>query len=207
MGKRNSFAEKHPELFRYLPAEHVHPHDYFLARTILPLLPSFLTPNNITLIRIFMTPVVFLLILQEYYRVGIVLFLLVAFTDAIDGSLARTKNKITKFGMLFDPLADKLLIGSMVLLLVFRYFNFWLGIGILGLEIAMMLFALVAKVRFKTVRMANIWGKIKMISQVIAVFLTLLALLLNVPYLISVAAWIFGIAIGFAVISLFAHGI
>ena len=135
------------------------------------------------------------------------MFLVVAFTDALDGSLARTRGQITKFGMMFDPLADKLLVGSMVIILVFEYFNVWLGLAILGIEILFMALALVSSYHFKTVRMANIWGKIKMISQVSAVSLTLLAIFFSSPILFNVAAWIFGIGLGFALISLFSHGI
>ena len=109
--------------------------------------------------------------------------------------------------MMFDPLADKLLIGSMVILLVFEYFNIFLGLAILGIEIIFMALALVSSYRFKTVRMANIWGKIKMVSQVSAVCLTLLAIFLASPVLLNIAAWIFGVGLGFALISLFSHGI
>ena len=77
----------------------------------------------------------------------------------------------------------------------------------MGIEIAFIAGAAIAKVRFKTVKMANLWGKIKMLLQVLAVFVTLLALLLDCPVLLTVAAWMFGIAIGFAVLSLFTHGI
>ncbi len=202
-----AFIGRHPELFNYLPAQAVHPHDYFMAHTVLRLLPRGVTPNSVTLFRILTTPVVFFLILNEYYPVGIIAFLLVAFTDVIDGSLARTRNQITNFGALFDPLADKLLIGSMVLLLVFEYFPLWLGITILGIEIAFIAGAAVAKYKFKTIRSANVWGKIKMILQVIAVFLILAGLLFEFPAFLSAAAWLFGIAIGFAVVSLFAHGL
>lgn len=203
----NRFKTKHAEMFTYLQAEEVHPHDHFLARTVLRLLPQGITPNQISIFRIFFTPVVFFLILYGNYRSGIVLFALVAFTDAMDGSLARTRNQITRFGMMIDPLADKLLIGSMVILLVFQYFHFLLGIAILGLEIAFIAGAVVAKVKFKTVHMANRWGKIKMMMQVIAVCLTLIALLLDFPLLLTIAAGIFGLAIGFAILSLFTHGL
>jgi CDP-diacylglycerol--glycerol-3-phosphate 3-phosphatidyltransferase len=203
----NRFKTKHSDMFLYLRAEEVHPHDHFLARTVLRLLPSGTTPNQISIFRIFATPVVFLLILYGYYRIGIILFALVAFTDAMDGSLARTKNQITRFGMMIDPLADKLLIGSMVILLVFQHFHFLLGIAILGLEIAFIAGAVITKVKFKTVRMANGWGKIKMMAQVVAVCLTLVALLLDFPFLLTLAAGIFGLAIGFALLSLFTHGL
>ena len=208
MGRIKYFVEKHPDLFEYLSAPGTHPHDQLMKKWILRFFPSkYFTPNRITMFRIIMTPVVFFLILYDKYQIGVSLFLLTAFTDAIDGSMARTRNQITKFGMLFDPLADKLLICSMVLLLVFRYFNLWLGVAILGIEIVFIIGATIAKVKFRTVKMANLWGKIKMLLQVLAVFVTLLALLLDFPILLTVAAWIFGLAIGFAVLSLFTHGI
>jgi CDP-diacylglycerol---glycerol-3-phosphate 3-phosphatidyltransferase len=206
MGRIKFFVEKHPDLFKYLPAKVVHPHDHFMARTVLRLFPKVVTPNRITLFRVLATPVVFFIILLGFYEVGVISFLIVAFTDAIDGSMARTRNQITKFGMMFDPLADKLLIGSMVILLVFTHFNIWLGITILALEIIFMASALITY-KFKTVKMANLWGKVKMLLQVIAMCFTMLALLLNFPYLLTVAAWIFGLAIGFAIVSLFSHGI
>lgn len=203
----NRFKKRNHDLFAYLPAAEVHLHDQLMARTVLRLIPRTVTPNRVTLLRVLATPVVFLFILFGSYQIGVILFLLVASTDAIDGSLARTRHQVTKFGMLFDPMADKLLIGSMVLILVFRYFNPWLGIAILGIEIIIMALALVVKYKFKTVHAANRWGKIKMILQVLAVFLTLLALLFEFPLLISIAAWVFGVAIGFAILSLFAHGV
>ncbi|OGH60058.1 MAG: hypothetical protein A2725_00200 [Candidatus Magasanikbacteria bacterium RIFCSPHIGHO2_01_FULL_33_34] len=202
-----SYKIKHPDLFDYLEAHEVHPHDHLMARTFLRLIPKSVTPNKITLFRIFATPFVFFLILEGNYKVGGFVFLAVAFTDALDGSLARTRNMVTKFGMMFDPLADKLLIGTMVLLLVFEYFNPMLGLAILGLEIVFILLAFISTFKFKTVRMANVWGKIKMLLQVTAVCVTLLAIFFNSPGLLSLAAWIFGLAIGFAVVSLFAHGI
>lgn len=206
-GLTNNYVKEHKEMFEYIKSEEIHPHDHLMARTVLKLIPKNITPNQITMIRILTTPVVFLFIMFGQYLIGIILFLLVALTDAIDGSLARTRHKITKFGMMFDPLADKFLIGSLILLLVFRYYNFWLGVALLGFEIAFITSALVVKYKFKTVKMANVWGKIKMILQVVAVFLTLAALLLEVPYLFSIGALFFGLAIGFAIVSLFAHGI
>ena len=203
----NILKKKDPELFYYQKAEHIHLHDRFIEKLFLWFLPYPVTPNRVTMFRILMTPVILLLVGFAHYKMGVLIFLGVAFTDAIDGAMARTRNQVTKFGMLFDPLADKLLIGSMVLLLVFRYFDFWIGFSILFLEIAFILSALVAKAKFRTVRMANLWGKLKMILQVLAVFLTLMALLLDFPLLLHIAGWIFGFALGFAILSLFAQGV
>ncbi len=207
MDRIKYFVKKHPKLFTYIHPDHLHHHDHLMDIVFLRFVPDYITPNRVTAFRVLTTPIVFLLILFGFYKIGVVCFLLVAFTDVIDGSLARTRNKITKFGMMFDPLADKFLIGSMVLLLVFRYFNVWLGVAILGLEIIFIVTALVSSYKFKTVKMANLWGKTKMLLQVVAVFFTLIALLLEMPYFLTIAAWIFGLAIGFAIVSLFSHGI
>lgn len=202
-----SFKRRHPDLFNYIKAKEVHPHDRLIAKLFLRFIPKSITPNKITLFRIIATPFIFLLILEGNYKIGGFAFLLVAFTDALDGSMARTQDKVTKFGMMFDPLADKLLVGTMVLLLVFEYFNPMLGLAILGLEIIFIMTGFVSSYKFKTVKMANIWGKIKMILQVSAVCITLLAIFFNLPGLLHAAAWIFGLAIGFAVVSLFTQGI
>jgi len=207
MGFIKRFKSNHSDLFVYLKAEEVLPHDHFLARTILRLLPDSVTPNQISIFRIIATPFVFYLTLNGFFHAGIFSFIFVAFTDALDGSLARTKDKITRFGMMIDPMADKLLIGSMALLLVFRYLNVWLGIIILALEIIFIIAALVSKIKFKTVRMANQWGKIKMGLQVVAMCSILFALVLDVPALFSVATGVFGISVGFALVSLYKHGI
>ncbi|MCF6276658.1 MAG: CDP-alcohol phosphatidyltransferase family protein [Candidatus Magasanikbacteria bacterium] len=203
----NHYVKTHKDLFRFQKAQEVHPHDKFLYRVFMKKWPKTWTPNKITAFRVLITPIVFYFIMMQMYEIGMVAFLFAAFTDALDGSLARSRNQITKFGMMFDPLADKLLIGSIVLLLVFKYFNPILGFSLLGIEIIFILSALFARVKFKTVKMANIWGKIKMVLQVVAVFATLSAILLDAPNLFTIAAWTFGIAIGFAIVSLFAHGV
>lgn len=196
-----------PDLFNYISAEKVHLHDEWLYRYFLRFLPESVTPNKITLLRVALTPFVLFVIVSGHFVMGSLFFLLVASTDALDGSLARKTGRITQMGMLFDPLADKLLIGSMVLLLVFHHFPDWIGWTILFLEILFIIVAFVARVQFKTVRMANLWGKLKMITQVAAIFLTLLALLLELPALLTLATWFFGLAIGLAIVSLFSHGV
>lgn len=186
---------------------HVFSHDRIVEKIFLWAVPRWVLPNHFTLARIVLTPVVFFLILYEEYQVGIPLFLLTAFTDVIDGSLARTRNQITEWGKMFDPVADKLLIGSLVIILAFKYLSFWLVIAILGLEIAFIVAGFLQWRRFHKIRGANLWGKIKMLSQCIAVFLVLIALVFEMPLFLAAAQWIFGLAIGFAIVSLFSHGI
>src|SRR3989344_1372809 len=101
----------------------LYPHDKILDFLILRFIPRSVHPNHITILRMMLTPVVFFFIVIEDYKIGIPLFLFAAFTDAVDGALARTRNQITRWGIRFDPLADKLLIGSLLVLLAFRSAN------------------------------------------------------------------------------------
>ena len=94
------------------------PHDHLLKYTVIPLLPNFITPNIITVVRFVLTPFVVWCLAAEDYAVGIPLFLFAAFTDALDGSLARVRQKITAWGNFYDPGGGKILIGSLVLFFV-----------------------------------------------------------------------------------------
>ncbi len=144
--------------------------------------------------------------MNERYHIGIPLFLFAAFTDAVDGSLARTRNQITDFGKLFDPLADKLLIGSMVVVLVLRNLQPVIGIAVLVTEVIFILSASIIRILGR-VPQANIWGKIKMFLECLAVCVILLGLTFQNTFMFAAASWIFGAAIIFAFISLFFHGI
>jgi len=87
-------------------------------------------PNALTLLRIFFVPVLVALLVQEKMQlqigpwsvsnefVALGVFLVAAFTDLLDGYLARRWNQITTVGMLLDPIADKLLISASLVALV-----------------------------------------------------------------------------------------
>jgi CDP-diacylglycerol--glycerol-3-phosphate 3-phosphatidyltransferase len=181
-------------------------HDRILDKLILWMIPMWVTPNSVTWLRIILTPIVLYVNYIQNFSVGIPLFLFTAFTDAIDGSLARTRGQITNFGKMFDPLADKLLIGSMLVLLLFQNVDRRVALLVVGIEI---IFIVLATVRVVTghVGQANVWGKIKMVLQVFAVFLILIGLTFSNPFLFAIATWVFGAAVVFAIISLFFHGI
>src|SRR5215831_18550582 len=81
-----------------------------------PPLSSYLNwPNRITLVRIFLVPIllVFLISPQGWYPlIAATIFLVAAFTDWLDGHLARSTNQVTRLGQLLDPIADKLLVTA-----------------------------------------------------------------------------------------------
>ncbi len=106
-------------------------------------------PNKLTIARILMVPLIVVLILLAkdnalIYAAG-VLFLLASFTDFLDGYLARKNNWITNFGKFMDPLADKLLICSILICLIVRgTVPAWAVIVIVAREFAISGFRLVA---------------------------------------------------------------
>ena len=190
----------------YEAATVVHWHDKLLAATILKLIPRVVTPNHLTMVRFLATPFVLVVTVLERYDVALWFFLLVALTDALDGSMARTRNQITTWGKIYDPLADKLLIGSMVFAIVLRYIDFWSAMIIIALEIVLIAAAWWHKHKHRTVE-ANIWGKIKMILQVTGTAFLLLAVVFNVEALLPFGTGAFYLAIAFAVVSLLSYGI
>lgn len=86
--------------------------DRILDRTILKIFPDSIRPNFLTVFRFVSIPFIIFFLINGNYMIGFWLFVISAFTDALDGAMARTRNKITDWGIVFDPFADKLLISS-----------------------------------------------------------------------------------------------
>ncbi|MFA5127966.1 MAG: CDP-alcohol phosphatidyltransferase family protein [Patescibacteria group bacterium] len=180
--------------------------DKIFSRTLLRLIPHKVRPNYLTAVRLIMVPWVALFIWMGNYWVGLILFLAAALTDALDGALARTRNQITAWGKLFDPLADKFLICTVVFVLVLKYVDFFTAWVIIILESIIIVAALVKRRDGVDVQ-SNFWGKIKMILQVVGVVFLLLSLAFNFDALIPVSRGSFYMAIAFAIISLFTYSI
>ena len=133
--------------------------------------------------------------------------MLTSFTDALDGAMARTRNQITTFGKMFDPLADKLLICSVVYILVLKYLDIYTALIIIVMEIIIVVAALI-KYRHGDQRLqANSWGKIKMVLQVLGVIILLLSIIFNIEQLLPISKGTFYLAISFAILSLFTYSI
>ena len=108
----------------------------------------------------------------QYAAVGV--FVLAAITDALDGHIARKNGLVTNFGKFIDPIADKLLVMSALIVLVERgRMPGWVCIVMLAREFAVSGFRLVAAGTGKVIA-AGILGKIKTVTQMIAVIALLL---------------------------------
>ena len=181
-------------------------HDRVLAATILKLFPEAVKPNYLTLFRFLATPIVIAFIYFDHYQIGLWFFLLVAFTDALDGSMARTRAQVTEWGKVYDPLADKLLIGSMIFAIVLRYIDFYAAMAIIVLEAIIIISAWWQKHNGRKVE-ANVWGKIKMLLQVVGTVFLLLAIVYDFESLLPFGKGAFYLAIAFGIISLLTYGI
>lgn len=177
------------------------PIDRFLAKTFLKCLPASITPNQITKFRLITIPFITLLLALDFYVAGTVLFLFSAFSDALDGALARTQRKITTWGTLYDPIADKLLIGAVSVLVVSKYISAYLALAIIVIEI---LLVSSAYFRYKgRVVPAKMMGKTKMILQCVGIILLLGFILFKIPVLLVIATYTLYMAIVFGLLSLF----
>jgi len=136
--------------------------------------------NKITLSRVLMVPLFLFFLLTDFIPspynqiISAIIFILAASTDGLDGYIARKRKQITNFGKFMDPLADKLLVTAALISLVgMNKLDSWIAIVIIAREFIVTGFRLIA-VNEGIVIAASIWGKIKTISQIVAIVAILL---------------------------------
>jgi CDP-diacylglycerol--glycerol-3-phosphate 3-phosphatidyltransferase len=174
--------------------------DRFLERTFLRLLPASVTPNQITKWRLISVPVVGVLFSFNFYLIGTIIFLFAALSDALDGALARTKKQITTWGTLYDPVADKLLVGTVAVIVISKYIS-----GHLALTIIIIETLLIASSYFRykgRVVPAKTMGKTKMILQCVGIIVLLLYIITKIPVFLAAATGILYIGVIFGLLSL-----
>lgn len=153
-------------------------------------------PNKLTCLRMVMIPFfLFFLIFPDVCGVtasriiAAVLFALTAFTDMLDGKIARKYNLVTDFGKFLDPLADKMMVfGAMIGILVMTYETApagnasysvfakifaWAAFIIIFRELAVTSMRMVVSNREGIVIAANIFGKLKTVSQILGIIIIL----------------------------------
>jgi CDP-diacylglycerol---glycerol-3-phosphate 3-phosphatidyltransferase len=141
-------------------------------------------PNALTLGRIFLVPLLVVVLLTKFEGrlifgvpkelVGAAIFGIASLTDWLDGYLARRRKQITPLGQLMDPLADKLLVtAALVSLVQMDLAPAWMAAVILGREFAVTVLRSLAHSRGVVIA-ASPLGKFKMVSQVVAILLLIL---------------------------------
>lgn len=136
-------------------------------------------PNKLTLSRLVLTVfflVALLIDFRSHTTVALVLFVAASITDFYDGMIARRDNLITNFGILMDPLADKILTCSAFIAFVeLDVIPAWMAVVIVARELAITGLRLLA-VSKNAVLAADAWGKQKTIWQIIAIITILVVM-------------------------------
>lgn len=147
------------------------------------------TPNKITITRFILTIILIAIMVFPYNScninipylgntgfnvidlVGCIIFIVASITDFIDGHLARKSNLVTDFGKFMDPLADKFLVNSSLIILAVQKSNLLpvlIVVLMIGRDIAVDGIKLISAKKGRTVA-ANIYGKLKTVFQMIAI--------------------------------------
>ena len=138
--------------------------------------------NKLTIFRIILVPIMVIIPLFNMqgefigipytYLIINLIFIIASITDKLDGYIARSRNQVTNFGKFADPLADKILVLSAMLLLVeFGKLPAWIPIIILAREFIVSGYRLIAVEQGGKVIAASIYGKIKTVTQIIAIII------------------------------------
>ena len=139
-------------------------------------------PNKLTLFRIILVPI---MVIISFFNIpgsllGIsttmlilcAIFIIASITDKLDGYLARKNNQVTTFGKFLDPIADKILvIATMVMFVEMGRLPAWIPIIVIFREFLVSGYRLIAVENSGKVIAANIWGKLKTVTQMIAIIL------------------------------------
>lgn len=164
--------------------------DKILFAFIEPYWPRKILPNHLTFVRIAIGVCLFILLFllkNDHIAIVLLLFLIGALTDLLDGSVARSLKKETTFGALLDPMADRILIIPIAVYSLMNAHPMLLFLLIL-LEVINALVSIVAQ--SKNIFIApNIFGKIKMFLQSI-VFLAILAFWPAIPSFFAYLLWL-----------------
>lgn len=161
-------------------------------------------PNKITMVRIIFVPIFmfFAMPAAGWYPEGlarfistagpyiaIALFILAALTDILDGSLARSRNEVSNLGKFLDPIADKLLVLAGLLVLMVKFdLSAWFVLIVFTREMMVAGIRMVAAGEGVVIA-ASIWGKVKTITQIVAVVAYLLNDIIDMWYLDDIVMW------------------
>jgi cardiolipin synthase (CMP-forming) len=133
-------------------------------------------PNQLTLLRMVFVPFIVIHMVEGRYLWALIVFVIAGFSDGLDGLLARTLHQQTLLGQYLDPIADKLLLSTMFLVLsILRKIPWKFAVVVFSRDISILaasavLFAIAGLRNFRP----SIFGKANTFSQISAVFFVLL---------------------------------
>ena len=159
-------------------------------------------PNKLTLFRVILIPFFCFFMLTDitgYDKwIALAIFIIASLTDLLDGKIARKYNLVTDFGKFMDPLADKLLVCSAMILLVdLERSPSWIVVIIIAREFIISGFRLIAVENGRVIA-ASYWGKFKTTFQMVMIVL----MIANIPELSILTTIIMYVALILTVVSL-----
>ena len=138
--------------------------------------------NKLTIFRIILVPIIVIIPFFNIsgslwgvpltYIIMDIIFIIGSCTDKLDGYIARSRNQITTFGKFLDPIADKILvITAMILLVQYTGLPAWIPVIVIAREFLVSGYRLIAVEKSGKVVAASIWGKLKTATQMVAIAL------------------------------------
>jgi cardiolipin synthase len=167
-------------------------------------------PNVITLIRILLTPIFIIFLIQGQYRRALVVFLLAGVSDLADGLIARVWQQKSRLGSYLDPLADKILMAaSFVTLSIYRQIPSWLTVVVLSRDVVLGLGVLIFRLAdIPLIVRPSLAGKWTTTLQVTTVGLVLLNKIWPISHLVLLALfWVTGVLTAISGIQYLYYGI
>jgi len=163
--------------------------------------PRSVRPNHLTVARLVLIPVILVLLYLDLRWWALGTFVVATSTDFIDGAMARTRDQITLVGTYLDPAADKLLVAAVLAWVGYRYLVVQIILAFIVLEL--ILSAVGANILLRTgeARSSNLFGKLKMTVQSVALLLFLIAGILHLNAWTTVSLYLLWLALALAVLS------
>lgn len=169
----------------------------------------FTVPNQLTFLRLGFLPFFIISIHYRRYDIALTVLILAALTDGLDGLLARSLNQKTALGAYLDPIADKLLLSSSVVVLALnRKISWWLATLVLSRDILLLTSAAVilVVVGYRPFP-PSVFGKLTTLLQILLVFAVVLLAVTGWPWLQFVRMILGYLVAGFTVFSGFHYSI
>lgn len=142
--------------------------------------------NKLTVIRMILVPIFLIASMFgtiEGNIIALIIFIVASITDKLDGYIARSKNQITNFGKFMDPLADKLLVTSALIVLVEKgIVPGWVVVIIIAREFIVSGLRTLAASQGVVIAASN-WGKLKTATQMVGIIMALLSLVYTASWL------------------------
>ncbi len=179
--------------------------DSIVRKVLLWLFPAWIRPNHLTVLRFILTPVVLLLLYYDLPWWALGIFVVAICTDFIDGTMARTRGQITPTGIIIDPIADKLLVGSVLAWLGWDYLVVKIILIFIALELILTAVGIGIAGPGQRARPSNAFGKGKMVVQSVALVLFIVASILDLDGLLTASLYLLWVALALAALSGITH--